>query len=316
MVSRRSSLATLAAAAAAPALATPPAKGDSNKLSICAFSKHFQWTDIKECAELCASWGYDGIDLTLRPGGHVLPERVEDDLPKAFETVRKAGITMPMVTSHIVDAKTPHTENVLKTLNKLGIRYYRWGGFRYTDKAPLPQQVDEFKARTKDLAAMNKQYNVTAMYHTHSGVTQVGASFWDLYLILKDYSPDAVSANFDIGHATVEGGYGGWIHSSRLLLPYTRGIAIKDFAWGKNAKGAWTPNWCALGQGMVNFKQFFSMVKAAGFHGPLQVHMEYPELGGADKGNATYTIPKDQLLAICKRDVTRAKDMLKEAGLI
>lgn len=300
---------------AASALAAP-AKGASDKLQLCAFSKHFQWTTVKECAELCAGWGYDGIDLTLRKGGHVLPERVEEDLPKAFETVKQAGITMPMVTSDIIDAKTPNAENVLKTLNKLGIRYYRWGGFRYTESAPIPKQVDEFRARTKDLAAMNKHYNVTAMYHTHSGVTQVGASFWDLYLILKDYDPEAVSVNYDIGHATVEGGLGGWIHSSRLLLPYTRGIALKDFKWEKNAKGAWAPGWCALGQGMVNFKQFLGMVKAAGFHGPMQLHMEYPELGGADKGNATYSIPKDQLLSIFKRDVVKAKEMLKAAALV
>ncbi|MBI4909110.1 MAG: TIM barrel protein [Acidobacteria bacterium] len=312
MVTRRTSVSALAGAAV---MAMPPAKGALDKMVLCAFSKHFQWTSVKECAELCASWGYEGIDLTLRPGGHVLPERVEEDLPKAFEAVKKAGITMPMVTSHIVDAKTPHAENVLKTLNKLGIHYYRWGGFRYTENAPLPRQVDEFKARTKDLAAMNKQYNVCAMYHTHSGVTQVGASFWDLYMILKDYDPESVSVNYDIGHATVEGGLGGWIHSSRLLLPHTRGIAIKDFAWGKNARGAWAPNWCAIGQGMVNFKQFFTMVKAAGFHGPLQLHMEYPELGGADKGNATYSIPKEQLLAIFKRDVIKTKELLKAAGL-
>ncbi len=284
-------------------------------MTLCAFSKHFQWTDVKECAELCAGWGYEGIDLTLRKGGHVLPERVEEDLPKAFEIVKKAGITMPMVTSDIIDVKSPHAEKVLQTLHKLGIHYYRWGGFRYVDGVPIPKQLEEFKARTRDLAAMNKQYEVCAMYHTHSGVTQVGASFWDLYIILKDFDPEYVSVNYDVGHATVEGGLGGWIHSSRLLLPYTRGIALKDFAWKKNDRGAWAPAWCALGQGMVNFKQFLPMVKASGFHGPLQLHMEYPELGGADSGKATYSIPKEQLLSIFKRDVVKVKEMLRAAGL-
>jgi sugar phosphate isomerase/epimerase len=236
MTTRRHTLTALAAAAL-PAAAMPPAKGAPDKMLLCAFSKHFQWTDVKECAELCASWGYEGIDLTLRPGGHVLPERVEEDLPKAVEIVKKAGITMPMVTSHIVDAKTPHAEKVVKTLNALGIHYYRWGGFKYADGVPIPKQVEEYKARTKDLAALNKQYNVCAMYHTHSGVGQVGASFWDLYLILKDYDPEYVSVNYDVGHATVEGGLGGWIHSSRLLMPYVRGVALKDFRWSQNAKG-------------------------------------------------------------------------------
>jgi sugar phosphate isomerase/epimerase len=112
----------------------------------------------------------------------------------------------------------------------------------------------------------------------------------------------------------VEGGYGGWIHSTRLLLPHMRGVAVKDFAWKTNAKGAWAPGWCALGKGMVPFRQFLTMLKAGGFSGPLQLHMEYPELGGADSGRKTFSIPKDQLLAIMRRDVETLKGLLRETG--
>ena len=51
----------------------------------------------------------------------------------------------------------------------LGLKHYRWGGFRYDLKRSLPDQLAEFKPRVKDLAAMNKHYGLTAMYHTHSG---------------------------------------------------------------------------------------------------------------------------------------------------
>lgn len=313
MISRRQCLSAIAGSAVAASTAS--AGAGIPKLPLCAFSKHFQWTDLKETAALCASFGYDGIDITLRPGGHVLPERVEDDLPKAVETIRKAGLSVPMVTSDIIDVKTPHAERVMRTLKSQGILRYRWGGFKYVDGVPIPKQLSEFQARTRDLAAMNKQHGLCAMYHTHSGANQVGASFWDLYLILKDYSPDQVSANFDIGHATVEGGLGGWLHSARLLLPYTRGVALKDFKWTQNEKGEWIVGWCALGQGMVNFRKFLPMVKAAGFEGPLQLHMEYPELGGADNGKTSFTIPKDRLLSIMRRDVVVCRGLLRDAGL-
>jgi sugar phosphate isomerase/epimerase len=310
MISRREYLAAMAGAAALPASAAA-----QEKMILCAFSKHFQWTDVKELSELCASFGYEGIDLTLRAGGHVLPERVEEDLPKAIEIIKKAGLSIPMVTTDIVDATTPNAEKVIKTLAANGIRKYRWGGFRYVDIVPIPKQVEACRVRTKDLAAMNKQYGVCAMYHTHSGINQVGASFWDLYLILKDYDTNAVSVNYDIGHAVVEGGYGGWLNSSRLLMPYIRGVALKDFKWKQNEKGAWVPGWCALGQGMVNFKLFLPMLKAANFTGPLQLHMEYPDLGGADSGKKTFTIPKEKLLAIFKRDIDTLKAMLQQAGM-
>ena len=306
---------TFLLAGAATLAARPALAADAPRYAICAFSKHFQWTDVREMSAICAGLGYEGIDLTVRAGGHVLPERAADDLPKAAETIRQAGLKFEMITGEIVDTSTPHAETVLKTLSTLGVRYYRWGGFRYDLNKPIPPQLAEMKLRVKDLAAMNKQYGVCAMYHTHSGVALVGASIWDLYILLQDLDPNYVSANYDIGHATVEGGLGGWVHSAHLMLPHMRGVALKDFAWAKDSRGAWNPAWCALGQGMVNFKQFLPLLKSVGFAGPLQLHFEYPELGGASSGGTHLTIPKEQFVSIMRRDMAVLKTMLKEAGM-
>jgi sugar phosphate isomerase/epimerase len=294
--------------------ATPPAVKEKS-LPLCAFSKHFQWTDVRGAAETARELGYDGLDLTVRPKGHVLPERVAGDLPKAAETIRNAGLQLPMVTSHIVDVKTPYAEDVLKTLASLGVKRYRWGGLRYDLKRSIPEQLAEFRPRVKDLADMNKHYGVCAMYHTHSGPREVGASMWDLYTLLQGLDTNAVSANYDIGHATVEGGYGGWIHSANLLFPFMRGVAFKDFKWVRESDGKWVPGWCPMGDGMVNFKAFLPMLKASGFSGPLQLHMEYEELGSAAEGGTTSSVPKDKLLAMMRQDVVRFRAMLTAAGL-
>ncbi|MEN6604615.1 MAG: TIM barrel protein [Bryobacteraceae bacterium] len=308
-LTRRQLLAALAAASA------PVHAGQALARPICAFSKHFHWLSVEETASMCATLGFDGIDLTVRPGGHVEPERVEEDLPKAAETIRRVGLEVPMVTSGIVDVTTPHTERVLKTLKATGIRLYRWGGFRYDAKRAIPTQLAEMQPRVQDLAAMNRHYGVTAMYHTHSGIDQVGASMWDLYLLLKEIAPGAVAVNYDVGHAVVEGGYGGWINSTRLLLPYMRGVAVKDFAWKKNARGEWRPGWCALGKGMVDFPRFFEMLKAGDFNGPMQLHMEYDELGSAASGKKTSTLKKEQFTEIMQRDLKALKDLMRAAGL-
>lgn len=291
------------------------AAAEPKRWPLCAFSKHFQWTDVAGAAETVRELGYDGLDLTVRPGGHVLPERVADDLPKAAEAIRKAGLVMPMVTTHVIDAQTPHAENVLKALVSLGVKRYRWGGLRYDLDRSVAAQLAEFKPRVRDLAAMNKQYGVCAMYHTHSGPREVGASMWDLYLLLKDFDAESVSVNYDIGHAHVEGGHGGWRHSANLLFPYMRGAAFKDFRWTRDAKGEWIPGWCPLGDGMVRFKEFLPMLKKSGFTGPIQLHMEYEELGAAATGGATSSVPKDKLLAMMRQDVTRFRALLSGAGL-
>jgi sugar phosphate isomerase/epimerase len=309
-MTRRTALSVLAGAPAAAAAPAPPAA-----IPVCMFTKHLQWTSLAEAAPLAAELGFDGLDITVRPGGHIAPERVEEELPRALEHARRAGIGIPMITSGIVDTATPHAERVVRTCAGLGIRRYRWGGFRYRESAPLPAQLAEFELRVRDLAALNRQYGVCAMYHTHSGRDQVGASFWDLYLLLKPFSPDEVAANFDIGHATVEGGLGGWLHSARLLLPYARGISVKDVRWRKAENGAWQPDWCALGQGMVRLPEFFKLVKQSGFAGPLQLHYEYPELGGAASGQRKSTVPREELLRIFRRDLTLLRSLLRQAGV-
>src|SRR5688572_13269347 len=158
-ISRRDLLCAAGVAAATPSAYSATTAGRSD---ICAFSKHFQWTDVRGAAETVRDVGYEALDLTVRKAGHVLPERVEDDLPKAAEAIKGAGVKLAMITTDIVDPKSPHAEAVLKTASALGLKHYRWGGFRYDLKRSLPDQLAEFKPRVKDLAAMNKQYGLTA----------------------------------------------------------------------------------------------------------------------------------------------------------
>jgi len=301
----------LSAAGAAPLAGAVPAGGP---LPIAPMSKFFQFLDLAAMAEAAARIGFDGIDLCVRPGAHILPERVEDDLPKAAETLRKFGLGLPMITTAIVDAKTPHAEKILRTASKLGVRHYRWGGLRYSLDRDIAAQLESFRPRIAGLAALNQEYGMCAMYHTHSGITEVGASIWDLWVLLKDFDTRWVSVNLDIGHATVEGGFGGWIHSARLILPYTRGIAFKDFRWGRNARGEWAPQWCPLGEGMVNFKRYLPMVKQAGFHGPVQLHYEYP-LGGADEGSRKPGMAPERIYAAMRRDLDLLRGWFRQAGL-
>jgi sugar phosphate isomerase/epimerase len=285
------------------------------KLKLSIFSKHLQWAPYDEMAAFAAGAGFDGVDITVRAGGHVLPERVADDLPRAVEAVRKAGLDVPMITAGIVDASSPHAESILKTAAGLGIRYYRWGGFKYSDDKPIPAQLAALKPRVKALAEINEHYKITAMYHTHSGM-EVGAPIWDLWEILRDLDPRWVGVNYDVAHAVIEGGLGGWIRSFQLTGGYLHGVALKDFVWSRESRGKWIPDWRPAGQGMVDFSKFFEMLGRSDFSGPVQVHFEYEGLGGANDGTAKLAIPKSELMSKCRRDLTYYRERMREAGLM
>ena len=51
-------------------------KQDNKKMKICVFSKHLQWLNYTDMAMAAAEMGFDGVDLSVRAKGHVLPERV------------------------------------------------------------------------------------------------------------------------------------------------------------------------------------------------------------------------------------------------
>ena len=282
---------------------------------ICIFSKHLRWLPIADAAMLAAEAGFDGIDITVRPGGHVTPENAAHDLPIAVDAARKAGIDVPMITTGIVDADSPYAEPILRTANALNIRHYRWGGLPLDAGKSIPQQIEEDKARVRGLAALNETVGECAMYHTHSGAGVLGASIWDLYLLLKDFNPNRLGVNFDVAHATVEGGLGGWINSASLMAPMMRGVALKDFFWEKAANGRWEPRWCPIGQGMVKFVPFFEFLRKQNFAGPIQLHFEYQEMAGANDGKNTIGISRKEFEAFVRRDLVNARAMMMQAGL-
>ena len=142
-VTRRAALFTsLAFVRVTDPVAAQPAP---RNLKVAIFSKHLQFIQGAELALCVSELGFDGIDLTVRAGGHVDPARAADDLPPLVSLIRQQHLEVPMVTADIVDADSPNARTVLKTLASLGIRYYRWGGFQYREDQPFARQLEDFK---------------------------------------------------------------------------------------------------------------------------------------------------------------------------
>src|SRR5688572_31266570 len=83
-LSRRSFI-QIAAGAAAVGIASPDvgAQRDAGfRGSLCFFSKHLPRMNARELARTLKGLGFDGVDLTVRPGGHVDPKRVAIDLDR------------------------------------------------------------------------------------------------------------------------------------------------------------------------------------------------------------------------------------------
>ena len=276
------------------------------------FSKHLQFLDYDRMAQKAKEIGFDGLDLTVRPGGHIEPENVERDLPKAAEAIQKQGLQLKMMTTRITDPHDPLTEKILKTASKLGVTDYRMGYLSYDPKLPVDESLRRMQGPLKELAAMNKQYGIRGAYQNHSGL-RVGGPVWDLFMLLNEIDPEWLGIQYDIRHATAEGGTA-WPTGYHLVKKLIHSLDIKDFMWAR-VEDKWKLQNVPLGEGMVEFDRFFEMLKADGIGAPISIHYEYP-LGGADHGHKELTMPVSEITESMKLDLTYLKKKLTKAGLL
>ena len=237
------------------------------------FSKHLQFLGYEEMAEAMAVAGLNGADLTVRPGGHVLPENVGKDLPAAAKAIRKAGLELTMITTRITSAGEEHTEAVLDTAAQLGIQYYRMGYYKYDPAKPVLETLDHIRKEMEGLARLNEKYGLHGAYQNHAG-SYFGAEVWDLFEVMRDLDPRWSGCQYDLHHAMVENG-GNWTRSFDLVKPWIRCMVAKDFKWtvaDDMPKRKSVP----LGMGIVDFESYFQMLHRDKIAGPISLHIEYP----------------------------------------
>lgn len=313
--SRRSFIKTgTAAGAFLPFLNSFSAEMHSQKqdiFKIYFFTKLLDKYESEFIAETLAMSGVDGFDLTVRPGGKVIPERVKEDLPKFVETGNKYNLATDMIVTGITGTEDPLTKDILQTASSLGVKHYRLGYYTYDYALGITKTLDKIKKRLKVLAEMNQQFNIQAGYQNHAG-TGVGAGIWDWWELTKDFPLSSISTQFDIRHAVVEGS-SSWINTLHLISKNIGSIALKDFTWNIQNGKAKTIN-LPLGEGLVNFKQFFKILKEKNINVPLTLHIEYPLL---EKDEEKLSLLEQQKIIVQKirKDVKFIKDMEMEVKI-
>ena len=279
------------------------------RLKIHIFSKHLQFLNYRDMADAVAKLGFDGIDLTVRPKGHVLPERVDDDLPKAIDAIRKVGLESSMMVTAVDDATDPVDKKVLAVAAKLGIKYYRMNWFSYPEGESMPAAIQALQQKVKAISQVNKEVGITGCYQNHAG-RLVGASLWELWQLVKEADKQHMGIQYDIRHAVVEGGTS-WQNGLRLIQPHIKTLAIKDFNWEKK-NGQWAIQDTPIGEGMVDFKTYFKLLKQYQVDVPVSLHLEYP-LGGAENGATQISCDRQVVFNAMKRDLQKVHELWEQA---
>lgn len=271
------------AAGTTPALAGPaPAPAGARRLRV--FSKHLQWLDAEPLAETAAAAGFGGIDLTVRPGGHVEPDRVAIDLPRFAAAARRQGLALDMIVTAITSADEPHAETILRTAADEGVRLYRTGYFGFEPDRPIARCLDGLRRRAAGIADLGRRCGLSGGYQNHHG-TQLGGSVWDLQAVLDGIDPHWLGCQYDIRHAAAEA-TGSWEVGWRRIAPHVTSLALKDFRW--DDRQPLRPVTVPSGTGLVPWPRFVAAVVATPppvppGSIPLTAHCEFFHLEAAEQ---------------------------------
>jgi len=285
------------------------------------FSKMFQPPVTKSPEALCelmAAAGYDGIQWTVRKGGHATPENAATELPRLVKIAASFGLKCESICTGITGAdamncvppagravsmKPPtaassmppyHAETILKAAADCGIRQFRTGYFFYDEKKEtFAQSMERFKRSFAALAALGERCGIKATYQNHSswGPSVFGGLVWDVYECVKDIDPALVGVEYDPMHAYFETNLS-WTHGLELIAPWISSVDLKDFHYRLDPKNSkmMKKAMVAAGEGVVPWRETKRLLDRHGVDPLYIVHFEYD----FDKTNLQKTV-KDEL---------------------
>jgi len=278
-------------------------------LNVSIFSKHLQFLDYEKAGQIAAELGFDGVDLTVRPKGHVLPENVLADLPQAIRAINKGGSSCKMITTSIESVDNPDDLNIIKTAGENGVLFYRTHWYKYLKDKTMSESINHYQKEIYKLGEYNKQHNIIGCYQNHAG-TKIGASYWEVHHLLQLADPKYFGTQYDIRHATVDSGYS-WTNGLELLRERIKVIVLKDFKWGK-VGNKWKAINVPIGEGMVDFDRYFKLLKTYGLNPPVSLHLEYA-LGGAEKGKYNISVDHKVVYDAMAKDLKAIRKLWKNA---
>jgi len=259
---------------------------------------------VDKAGDYIADLGFDGVDLTVRPEGHVLPQEAARRLPEAIDILRTKGLTVPMITTSITNADQKNAEDIFKTASECGVKFLKLGYWRYEGFGTIEKQIERVrKDNLKGIYRLSKQYNLTAGVHIHSG-DFLTANPAVVKMLLQDYDPERLCAYIDLGHMAVEGGLSGWKMGMDLLQEHIGMVAVKDFGWfhekDETGERRWRARIVPLSEGLVPWSEVFTYLQKTGFDGPVSFHSEYDD------------VTLEELIRRTRQDLQYAKQILSE----
>lgn len=228
-----------------------------------------------ELGKFVHSLGFDGIELPVRPGFQVEPERVTEDLPVVAKQLADCGV-------RIFSVAGPADEPTIAACAEVGCPFIRVmvdiGAEGYL--ATVAKTQREYDA----LLPILDRYGVALGVQNHCG-NFVCNAMGVLHLIEK-YDPKHVAAVWDAAHTALDG------ESPNLavdiLWSHLRMVNLKNAFWrrktGPEAQCVqWESYWTSGRQGLASWPEVAAELKKRDWRGIVCLTAEYSDHDSVDR---------------------------------
>ena len=224
---------------------------------------------LNELGELVKKFGFDGIELPVRPGYQVLPENAARDLPRAVDILANHGIKIYSIAG-------PTDEATIAACAAAGVPMIRImvpigeEGYLATER----RVQKEFEA----LLPLLEKYDIQIGVQNH--VDRFVCNAMGLRHLIENFDPSRIGAVWDAAHNALSGEEpesGLDIVWSHLCM-----VNLKNAYWrrtnGPEAEQVlWRPWWTTGRQGLANWARVAAELKRRAYQGVVCLTAEYSD---------------------------------------
>jgi sugar phosphate isomerase/epimerase len=262
----------------------------SKRNLLTVFTKPWPQKSLGELADFVAGLGFEGIELPVRPGFQVLPEKVVADLPKAAKIFKDRGVPIRSVAG-------PEDESTIRAMGEAGIPILRTMA-KIDMKAGYLASIQDMRRRWDSLVPALQENKVTIGVQNHCDYF-VGSAMGLVALVGK-YERRHVAAVLDPAHCGLAGEPDdlaievAWPHLALVNLKsgfwrMVTGPEVEDVQWKKY--------WTTGRFGITSWPRVVAELARRGYTGDYCLTAEYssPDGSGDLKGAAVDRLIRQDL---------------------
>ncbi len=260
------------------------------------FTKPWGTLTLEALADQVASWGFNGIELPVRPGFQVEAQSALEELPKAQRVFSERGLKIVSVAGGLDEATVRACAAAEVPILRVMLRIDVERGYRVS--------VAEFQQTADSLTPLLRETGVVIGLQNHAG-DFVGSAV-GLMDALAPLDPACVRAVLDLGHTALAGEpepIAIDVASPRLAM-----INLKNAIYrltGENPDGdkTWARRWINGKGGITSWPTAISTLRKNFYQGPICLTAEYHDSDGK-------FLTGDPVIPLIQNDIAYLKSLL------